>query len=212
MPVPYFPTLFLTVNHTHIHSLIKNYEYWTTVPCHKKKLKQRNLDIVRSLFENTMKKNNIQYLSLFERSKHTKPLYNLTVEQRKKTIQGCFNVITKNVSIVKNKKLLIVDDIITTGTTINEIKKSLSGHINDENVQYIKFARSVNSHDINFNIPEGIKISVEKQTTLKIAGHDKQQVGEVSSKLKTFRKIEPYKGKWVREKGQYILKKEGKKK
>ena len=68
------------------------------------------------------------------------------------------------------------------------------------------------SHDINFNIPEGIKISVEKQTTLKIAGHDKQQVGEVSSKLKTFRKIEPYKGKGVREKGQYILKKEGKKK
>ena len=99
-----------------------------------------------------MKKNNIQYISLFERSKHTKPLYNLPVEQRKKTIQGCFNVITKNVSTIKNKKLLIVDDIITTGTTINEIKKSLSSHLNDENVQYIKFARSVNSHDINFNL------------------------------------------------------------
>ena len=68
------------------------------------------------------------------------------------------------------------------------------------------------SHDINFNIPEGIKISVEKQTTLKISGHDKQEVGEVASKLKTLRKIEPYKGKGVREKGQYILKKEGKKK
>ena len=68
------------------------------------------------------------------------------------------------------------------------------------------------SHDINFDIPEGIKIVVEKQTTLKITGSDKQQVGEVASKLKTFRKIEPYKGKGVREKGQYILKKEGKKK
>ena len=68
------------------------------------------------------------------------------------------------------------------------------------------------SHDINFDIPEGIKITVDKQTTLKISGADKQQVGSVVSKLKTLRKIEPYKGKGVREKGQYVLKKEGKKK
>jgi large subunit ribosomal protein L6 len=68
------------------------------------------------------------------------------------------------------------------------------------------------SHDINFDIPEGIKIVVEKQTTLKITGSDKQQVGSVASKLKTLRKIEPYKGKGIREKGQYVLKKEGKKK
>jgi large subunit ribosomal protein L6 len=68
------------------------------------------------------------------------------------------------------------------------------------------------SHDINFDIPEGIKITVEKQTTLKITGSDKQLVGLVTSKLKTFRKIEPYKGKGIREKGQHVLKKEGKKK
>ena len=68
------------------------------------------------------------------------------------------------------------------------------------------------SHDINFVIPEGIKITVEKQTTLKISGPDKQLVGVVTSKIKTLRKIEPYKGKGIREKGQYILKKEGKKK
>ena len=68
------------------------------------------------------------------------------------------------------------------------------------------------SHDINFNIPDGVKIIVEKQTTIKITGSDKQQVGSIVSKLKTLRKIEPYKGKGVREKGQYVLKKEGKKK
>ena len=68
------------------------------------------------------------------------------------------------------------------------------------------------SHDINFDIPEGIKIAVEKQTTLKITGPDKQLVGEVASKIKTLRKIEPYKGKGVREQGQYVIKKEGKKK
>jgi len=68
------------------------------------------------------------------------------------------------------------------------------------------------SHDINFEIPEGIKIAVEKQTTLKISGFDKQLVGSVASKIKTLRKIEPYKGKGIREKGQYVMKKEGKKK
>ena len=68
------------------------------------------------------------------------------------------------------------------------------------------------SHDIDYDIPEGVKITVEKQTTLKITGADKQLVGAVASKLKTLRKIEPYKGKGVREKGQYVLKKEGKKK
>ena len=68
------------------------------------------------------------------------------------------------------------------------------------------------SHDINFDIPDGIKVLVEKQTTVKISGSDKQQVGSVASKIKTYRKIEPYKGKGIREKGQYVLKKEGKKK
>ena len=68
------------------------------------------------------------------------------------------------------------------------------------------------SHDINFDIPEGIKIAVEKQTTLKISGSDKQLVGAVASKIKTLRKIEPYKGKGVREKGQRVLKKRRKEK
>jgi len=68
------------------------------------------------------------------------------------------------------------------------------------------------SHDINFDIPSGITIIVEKQTTVKVKGNDKQQVGMVCSKIKSFRKPEPYKGKGIREKGQYILRKEGKKK
>ena len=62
------------------------------------------------------------------------------------------------------------------------------------------------SHDINFDIPDGIKILVEKQTTLKITGPDKQQVGAIVSKIKTLRKIEPYKGKGIREKANMSLK------
>ena len=68
------------------------------------------------------------------------------------------------------------------------------------------------SHDINFDIPEGVKISIEKQTIIKINGTDKQQIGMVVSKIKSLRPPEPYKGKGIKEKGQYILRKEGKKK
>ena len=68
------------------------------------------------------------------------------------------------------------------------------------------------SHDINYKIPEGIKIVVEKQIVVKISGTDKQQVGMVAAKIKTIRPPEPYKGKGIKEQGQYILRKEGKKK
>mgnify|MGYP001332151453 FL=1 len=68
------------------------------------------------------------------------------------------------------------------------------------------------SHDINFSIPEGIKIQVEKQNILKITGTDKQQVGMVAAEIKSIRPPEPYKGKGIKEQGQYILRKEGKKK
>ena len=68
------------------------------------------------------------------------------------------------------------------------------------------------SHDIDFEIPKNVKIVVEKQKTIKINGSDKQQVGMVASKIKSFRPTEPYKGKGIKEKGEYVLRKEGKKK
>ena len=68
------------------------------------------------------------------------------------------------------------------------------------------------SHDVNFDIPEGIKVTVEKQTIIKLTGFDKQQVGMIASQIKSIRPPEPYKGKGIKEQGQYILRKEGKKK
>jgi|TARA_B100002003_G_scaffold70103_1_gene65437 large subunit ribosomal protein L6 len=68
------------------------------------------------------------------------------------------------------------------------------------------------SHDINFEIPSDVKIIVEKQTRIKINGPDKQRVGMVASKIKSFRSSEPYKGKGIKEKNDYVLRKEGKKK
>lgn len=68
------------------------------------------------------------------------------------------------------------------------------------------------SHDVFYQIPVGIKLTVEKQTTIKISGIDKQLVGKVSSEIKKLKPVEPYKGKGIKEKGQYVLRKEGKKK
>jgi len=68
------------------------------------------------------------------------------------------------------------------------------------------------SHDINFYIPKEVKITVEKQTIITITGVDKELVSKVASDIKTFKPVEPYKGKGIRERGQYVLRKEGKKK
>ena len=68
------------------------------------------------------------------------------------------------------------------------------------------------SHDVTYPIPEGIKVSVEKSTIIKISGIDKELVGKVSSEIKRLKPVEPYKAKGIKERGQYILRKEGKKK
>ena len=68
------------------------------------------------------------------------------------------------------------------------------------------------SHDINFKIPKEIKITVEKQTIIKINGADKELVSKIAADLKNLKPIEPYKAKGIKERGQFILRKEGKKK
>ena len=68
------------------------------------------------------------------------------------------------------------------------------------------------SHDVNFKIPKDVKISVEKQTTIKINGVDKELVSKIAADIKSLKPVEPYKGKGIKEKGQFVLRKEGKKK
>ena len=68
------------------------------------------------------------------------------------------------------------------------------------------------SHDVSYKIPDGINILVVKNTTIKISGIDKELVGKVTSEIKKLKPVEPYKGKGIKEKGQYVLRKEGKKK
>ena len=68
------------------------------------------------------------------------------------------------------------------------------------------------SHDVSYTIPEGIKVTVEKSTIIKIVGVDKELIGRVASEIKMLKPVEPYKGKGIKERGQYVLRKEGKKK
>ena len=68
------------------------------------------------------------------------------------------------------------------------------------------------SHDISYKIPEGVKLTVEKSTIIKINGTDKELVGKVAAEIRMLKPAEPYKGKGIKERGQYVLRKEGKKK
>ncbi|MBA2920319.1 50S ribosomal protein L6 [Sphingomonas sp. MAH-20] len=68
------------------------------------------------------------------------------------------------------------------------------------------------SHDVDFAVPEGITIQTPDQTTVNITGIDKQKVGQVAAEIRRWRKPEPYKGKGIKYRGEYIFRKEGKKK
>ena len=68
------------------------------------------------------------------------------------------------------------------------------------------------SHDTTYQIPDNVEIVVEKSTVLKISGINKELVGKVASEIKMLKPVEPYKAKGIKERGQYIIRKEGKKK
>ena len=68
------------------------------------------------------------------------------------------------------------------------------------------------SHDVDIDVPEGIEIKTPDNTTVEISGIDKQKVGQVAAEIRRWRKPEPYKGKGIKYRGEYIFRKEGKKK
>ncbi|GAD55244.1 MAG: large subunit ribosomal protein L6 [Limimaricola cinnabarinus] len=68
------------------------------------------------------------------------------------------------------------------------------------------------SHDVNFEVPQGVTVTAPKQTEIVVEGIDQQQVGQVAANIREWRAPEPYKGKGIRYKGEFIFRKEGKKK
>ncbi len=68
------------------------------------------------------------------------------------------------------------------------------------------------SHDVDIDVPEGIEVKTPDNTTIEISGTDKQQVGQLAAEIRQWRKPEPYKGKGIKYAGEFIFRKEGKKK
>jgi len=68
------------------------------------------------------------------------------------------------------------------------------------------------SHDTTYKIPKEAKVTLEKSTIIKISSIDKELVGKIAAEIKMLKPVEPYKGKGIKERGQYVLRKEGKKK
>ena len=68
------------------------------------------------------------------------------------------------------------------------------------------------SHDVNYAVPDGIDVKTPDATTIEVSGIDRQQVGQVAAEIRRWRKPEPYKGKGIKYRGEYIFRKEGKKK
>jgi len=68
------------------------------------------------------------------------------------------------------------------------------------------------SHDVNIAVPEGLTVATPDQTTIVISGNDRQRVGQLAAEIRRWRKPEPYKGKGIKYRGEFIFRKEGKKK
>jgi len=121
--------------------------------------------------------------------------------------------IDKKTSIMWGTYRSLINNAITGVSSGHEKVLELSGvgfraSIKGENLNLqIGF-----SHDVNFKIPKDIKITVEKQTIIKINGVDKDLVAKIAADIKSLKPVEPYKAKGIKEKGQFVLRKEGKKK
>ena len=130
----------------------------------------------------------------------------------------------KNLTLKKNNKN---DDVNNKwGTTRSVINSALigvsTGHEKILELNGVGFRTNLKgnilnlqigfSHNVTYEIPDGIKITVEKSTIIKIMGIDKELVGRVASEIIMLKPVEPYKGKGIKERGQYTLRKEGKKK
>ncbi len=107
----------------------------------------------------------------------------------------------------------------TIANMVNGVSKGYTKNLEIEGVGYRAAVQGKNlvlqlgySHDITFPIPNEIKITCEKPTSITITGPDRQQVGQIAAVLRSYRKPEPYKGKGIRYASERIRRKEGKKK
>ena len=139
-------------------------------------------------------------------------IFTATIDDNKSLVLG---LIKKNESsnIMWGTTRSVINSAIVGVSTGHEKTLELSGVGFRANLKGNILSLQIGfSHDVSYKIPDGIKLTVEKSTIIKIMGIDKQLVGKVSAEIKMLKPVEPYKGKGIKEIGQYILRKEGKKK
>ena len=121
--------------------------------------------------------------------------------------------ISKETSIMWGTYRSLINNAVTGVTTGHEKILELNGVGFRANLKGELLNLQIGfSHDVNFKIPKDIKITVEKQTVIKINGVDKELVSKIAADIKNLKPVEPYKGKGIKERGQFVLRKEGKKK
>lgn len=99
------------------------FDYITYVPMHAKDLKKRGYNQCELLAKELSKELNIPYKETLIKIKRTKPQHTLSAQKRRQNLKGAFRVIDKN--LINNKTVLLIDDIVTTGTTLSECSKTL---------------------------------------------------------------------------------------
>jgi large subunit ribosomal protein L6 len=120
---------------------------------------------------------------------------------------------TKNTSILWGTYRSLVNNAVLGVTKGHEKNLELSGVGFRANLKGQDLVLTLGfSHEVVYKIPKGITVKIEKQTKINITGSDKELVSKTSSEIKALKPVEPYKAKGIKEKGQYVLRKEGKKK
>ena len=147
----------------------------------------RELNINDKIFTTTISKDNNLILKLLEKNETSNMIWGTTRSIVNSAIMGVS---------VGHEKILELNGV---------------GHRAILNGDLLKLQLGF-SHDTSYKIAQGIKVTVEKGTIIKINGINKELVGKVAAEIKMLKPVEPYKGKGIRERGQYVLRKEGKKK
>ncbi len=140
-------------------------------------------------------------------------IFSSKLEDTKFQIKPLAKKIDKKTSIMWGTYRSIINNAVTGVSVGHEKTLELSGTGFRANLKGEMLNLQIGfSHDVNFKIPKDIKISVEKQTVIKISGVDKELVSKITADIKNLKPVEPYKAKGIKERGQYVLRKEGKKK
>ena len=146
----------------------------------------KELNLNDKIFSASIKDNNLT-LGLLNKNEKTKTLWGTTRSKINSSILGVTN---------GHEKILELSGV--------GFRANLKGNVLNLQLGF--------SHDITYEIPKDVKIIVEKSVVIKISGIDKEIVGRVASEIKMLKPVEPYKAKGIKERGQYVIRKEGKKK